>query len=97
MTAVNAVFQMFVDKMGGTHIDGFIADKGLIFYDPGIGSLRIGDGVTPGGLPVYVETFGANYDGGSATTFFGAADYNYDGGSSSTIFGNSVVLDGGLS
>jgi hypothetical protein len=95
MSQYNAVFQSFVDKMGGRHVEGFIGDFGMLFWDPTVGSLRIGDGVTPGGLPVYVETFGTNYDGGSSATFFGGADYNYDGGSSSTFFGNSIVLDGG--
>jgi hypothetical protein len=97
MTSQNAVFQMFVDKMGGRHIEDFIGDKGLIFYDPGVGELRIGDGVTPKGLPVFVSTIGINYDGGSSSTLFGVNDYNYDGGSSSTFFGSSTGLDGGTS
>ena len=94
MTAENIVFQMFVDKMGGRHIEDFIGDKGLIFYDPGVGELRIGDGMTPKGLPVFVTTTGTNYDGGTSTTFFGISDFNYDGGSSN-VFGSSIVLDGG--
>lgn len=91
--STNVVYQMYVDKMGGRHVESFIADYGLVFYDPGLGALRIGDGVTPGGHPVFAETIGVNYDGGSSTTMFGPGDFNYDGGSSGTL-GNST-LDGG--
>lgn len=91
--STNVLYQMYVDKMGGRHIESFIADYGLIFYDPSIGALRIGDGVTPGGHPVYTETLGVNYDGGFAASLFGSGDFNFDGGSSATL-GNSI-LDGG--
>lgn len=95
MSDSNKLYQLFPEKIGGRHITTFIAQSGVIFYDPNIGELRIGDGETPGGLPVYVETIGPNFDGGSAISIFGSGDINYDGGSSTTLGGS--IIDGGNS
>ena len=50
---------MSIKKIWGSRVqaDGatFIAEDGLIFYDENDGELRIGDGVTPGGLPISVR------------------------------------------
>ena len=32
--------------------DEFLADKGMIFYNEDLGDLRLGDGVTMGGIPL---------------------------------------------
>ena len=45
----NKINKIFVDKMGGHSADTFIGQPGEIFYDPETGSLKISDGVTPGG------------------------------------------------
>ena len=45
----NKTFKTFVDKMGGTQATNYIGNPGELFYDPETTSLRISDGVTPGG------------------------------------------------
>lgn len=46
----NSTFKPFVDKMGNHDVDEFIGNKGEIFYDPDVPSMRLSDGVTPGGI-----------------------------------------------
>jgi hypothetical protein len=50
---------MTIKKIWGSrvHANGatFIADDGLIFYDENDGELRLGDGVTPGGVAISVR------------------------------------------
>jgi hypothetical protein len=50
---------MTIKKIWGSRVqaDGatFIADDGLIFYDENDGELRLGDGVTPGGVAISVR------------------------------------------
>lgn len=43
-------FKPFLDKMGGVDASEHIAHFGELFYDPETAILRIGDGVTPGGI-----------------------------------------------
>lgn len=38
-------------------LNDFVGDKGLIFYDEDFGSLRLGDGATPGGIPLNAENY----------------------------------------
>jgi len=45
----NTVHKIFVDKMGGRNVSEFIGSKGDAFFDPDVGSIRVSDGVTPGG------------------------------------------------
>lgn len=33
-------------------VNQFVGDRGIIFYDESLGDLRLGDGVTPGGIPL---------------------------------------------
>jgi hypothetical protein len=48
-------------RVPGTDADNFVGDIGTLFYNEGVGDLRIGDGVTVGGIPL---AFGSG-DGGS--------------------------------
>jgi hypothetical protein len=88
---------MFVDKLGGRPVTTFIADAGMVFYDPGMGILRMGDGVTPGGVPVYAEPIVTNFDGGSSITVFGPSDFNFDGGGVYSVYYGGGLIDGGVS
>jgi hypothetical protein len=50
---------MSIKKIWGSRVDAtgstYIADDGLIFYDETDGELRLGDGVTPGGVAISVR------------------------------------------
>jgi hypothetical protein len=50
---------MSIKKIWGSRIQSngatFIAEAGMLFYDETDGELRLGDGVTPGGLPVSIR------------------------------------------
>jgi hypothetical protein len=50
---------MSIKKLWGTRVrtdaEAYIADDGLIFYDENDGELRLGDGVTPGGVAISVR------------------------------------------
>jgi hypothetical protein len=48
-------------RVPGTDADNFVGDIGTLFYNEGVGDLRIGDGITVGGIPL---SFGSG-DGGS--------------------------------
>lgn len=47
----NVINKIFTDKMGGRKAAEYIGVKGDLFYDADVGSIRISDGVTPGGKP----------------------------------------------
>lgn len=47
----NVTNKIFVDRMGGRKAAEYVGIKGDLFYDSDVGSLRISDGVTPGGKP----------------------------------------------
>ena len=94
MSDSNVVFKLFAEKLGGTHVTQFEGRFGEIFYDPALRDLRISDGVTPGGQPLFGNLVETNYDGGSSSSMFGFGDLLLDGGSSSTTFNST--LDGGI-
>lgn len=48
----NITFKPFLDKMGNEYAEKYKAPYGELFYDPDTAILRIGDGVTPGGVPI---------------------------------------------
>ena len=52
MTIPNTTFRAFVEKLGATEAATFIGNEGDLFYDPNTASLRVSDGVTPGGVAV---------------------------------------------
>jgi hypothetical protein len=48
----NKTYVAFVDKQGGTTATNYIGNEGELFYDPSTTTLRVSDGVTPGGSVV---------------------------------------------
>ena len=52
MAIPNTTFRAYVEKLGATEAATFIGNEGDLFYDPNTASLRVSDGVTPGGVPV---------------------------------------------
>ena len=59
--STNATFKVFTDKMGGTNASSYIGNTGEIFYDPTTTTLRVANGVTPGGNLVSVGTTEKSY------------------------------------
>jgi hypothetical protein len=48
----NATFKIFTDKLGGTQANTYIGTTGDLFYDPEIGSIKLSNGTTPGGITI---------------------------------------------
>jgi hypothetical protein len=48
----NIIFKLFADKQGGRQSSTYIGKYGDIFYDPTIGSLKLSNGVSPGGITI---------------------------------------------
>jgi len=53
---MSTTFKLFADKMGGRSTSTYIGTTGEIFYDPLIGSIKISNGVNPGGLSITEPT-----------------------------------------
>ncbi len=41
-------------RIPGLDADNFVGDNGQLFFNEGLGDLRLGDGITPGGIPLSV-------------------------------------------
>ena len=54
--STNATFKLFADKLGGTRANTYIGTTGDLFYDPEIGSIKLSNGTTPGGITVTEPT-----------------------------------------
>jgi len=52
----NKTFKLFADKMGGNPAASYIGSAGDIFYDPEIGSLKLSNGTTAGGIAITEPT-----------------------------------------
>lgn len=52
----NKTFKLFADKMGGNPAASFIGSAGDLFYDPEIGSIKLSNGTTPGGIAITEPT-----------------------------------------
>jgi hypothetical protein len=48
----NTIFKLFADKQGGRQTSTYIGRYGDIFYDPDIGSIKLSNGITPGGITI---------------------------------------------
>lgn len=97
--SANKIFQNFPEKLGGTHVENFIGDPGMIFYDPNTGELRLGNGVDAGGISLFkalASNFGVSADGGN-TIPSGFDVIVYDGGNATSPFNIYEVLDGNTS
>jgi hypothetical protein len=52
----NKTFKLFADKMGGNPAASYIGSAGDLFYDPEIGSIKLSDGTSPGGISINAPT-----------------------------------------
>ena len=52
----NKTFKLFADKMGGNPAASYIGVPGELFYDPEIGSIKLSNGVTTGGIAITTGT-----------------------------------------
>jgi hypothetical protein len=96
MSVTNETFKLFLDKMGGRQATNYIGLYGEIFYDPGYRELRISDGISVGGLPLFQPIYGLlSFDGGSTSTVFSINDLFFDGGNASTVFGSGETFFNG--
>ena len=50
--STNTVYRVFVEKLGGANPSTFVGDEGEVFYNPEIGSLKLSDGTSPGGITI---------------------------------------------
>ena len=57
----NKTFKLLADKMGGRQASEYIGTEGEIFYDPTTTTLRVADGITPGGNLVSVGATEKSY------------------------------------
>jgi len=48
----NKTFKLFADKMGGNPAASFIGTAGELFYDPEIGSIKLSNGTSSGGITI---------------------------------------------
>ena len=97
MTIVNTTFRAYIEKLGATEAATFIGNEGDLFYDPNTASLRVSDGVTPGGVAVT----GVSTVGGPITqNLIPEGDCLYDLGSPTNQWkdiyatGNTIYLGG---
>lgn len=49
---MSVTYRVFTEHLGNQDVTTFIANEGDLFYDPAVPILYIGDGSTPGGLPL---------------------------------------------
>jgi len=54
--STNTVYRFFVEKLGGANPSTFVGDEGEVFYNPEIGSLKLSDGTSPGGITITEPT-----------------------------------------
>lgn len=79
--------------------DALVLPRGQIFVDLDTLELRLGDGYTPGGIPVSVATTSTGgvlsaIDGGGAASIFLPTE-GIDSGSAASVYLSSEVFDGG--
>lgn len=81
------------------NIDGstFVGQEGRLFYRPDDNTIRISDGITPGGILVSGgggDCMGKQLDGGAADSIYLAQDIIY-GGSAASVYTPSQIINGG--
>jgi hypothetical protein len=54
--STNTVYRVFVEKLGGANPSTFVGDEGEVFYNPEIGSLKLSDGTSLGGITITEPT-----------------------------------------
>lgn len=55
MSETNAIYRLFVEKLGDTEREEFTGNAGEVFYDPAQPELYLSDGQTVGGKPMIAE------------------------------------------
>lgn len=94
--STNKTYQVFPEKLGGTHVENFIGDPGMLFWNPETGELRLGTGEDAGGISLFkalASNFGISADGGNTIT----NDFSvitYDGGNATSPLNIYDTLDG---
>ena len=48
----NTTYRVLVEKLGDSNPEELVGNEGELFYDPEGPSLRLSDGVTPGGIVI---------------------------------------------
>ncbi len=68
---MSSVYRAFLEKLGGSSASTFVGKVGDLFYDPTIGTLKVSDGSTAGG--VAAGTGGPRYKGTASFSDFGSS------------------------
>lgn len=81
------------------NIDGsqFVGQEGRLFYRPDDNTLRVSDGITPGGIIVAGGGGGGicpQIDGGAADSIYLAQD-QINGGSAASVYTPGQIISGG--
>lgn len=79
----NKTYKVLLEKLGGTDSTTYVGNEGELFFDPTSSTLRIADGLTPGGTTVS----GGGGGGGS-----NVATSILDGGGSVAMFGSDLQI-----
>ena len=69
-------------RIVNVEVPTYVGNRGVIFFDEDVAELRLGDGITPGGIPF---SFGGSID----------AVLYLDGGDATSVYTGSVSIDGG--
>jgi hypothetical protein len=69
-------------RINTVNADEYVASEGTIFYNEHLGDLRLGDGLTPGGIPIVT---------GSGSI----SNVTLDGGGPASVYGGINPIDGG--
>lgn len=104
-TSRTATYSWFKDKHGRHNNDEFITDAGNLHYDPNTAQIRLGDGKTPGGVPIGVGDISFDlsliYNKAEIDQFFsdlrGTANTSVTLGSLGNIVQNNTALCNNLS
>ena len=59
-----SIYRAFIEKLGRTSIENYVGNRGDLFYDPdaSIPTLKVSDGVTPGGVAYQVVGGSGEYN-----------------------------------
>lgn len=87
---MTSTFKLFADKMGGSPSSEYIGSKGDLFYDQDIGSLRVSDGVTPGGKPPITSGYGCFHKTANITAPAADTVYPFDWYNDATAHVNNL-------
>lgn len=88
----------FTSRDNNNNGQQFVGQQGRMWYDPETNTIRVSDGITPGGIIVAGGGggggFGNQIDGGAADSVFLVQD-QINGGQADSVYTPSQVIDGG--